>query len=253
MYMTKRPCIVLTLDTSTTERGGIRLPTIEQKSAYNYAVETAGGLPLWVAPTSSHQLIEQILTLADGIVVTGGDFDISPQIYGASPTGARNLNPTRTHFESMLVKAAINHQIPVLGICGGMQLLNVITGGTLIQDIRHHVLGAFEHEQPTSPTETWHELSVVPDGWLSDLISGATLPIRVNSTHHQAVATIGHGWEATAFAPDGVIEAIAHRSGRYIGVQWHPELIPHVPMGSRIYQHFIATCCQTQSSPTHQR
>jgi len=234
-----RPRILVTLDTGTAERRGVPFPNVNVKQAYIDAVERAGGLPLLVAPSDDPARVEALVDLAHGLVVTGGAFDIPPSHYGAAQTATRvdAHKPARTRFEAALTEACVASGLPVFGVCGGMQLLNVVLGGTLVQDIREEVPGGLEHEQPSSPAEADHAVALVSGCPLAAWV-GAT-EIRVNSTHHQAVAQLGAGLEAWGRAPDGVIEAIglAHRPD-VVGVQWHPELLAD-PVSDALYEHLV--------------
>src|SRR5438128_1314484 len=129
------------------------------KAAYAAAIEHAGGTPILAAPTADEEVIAELASLLDGLVVTGGAFDIAPSEYGRAPRENVRLDvakPLRTSFESALLRIALDRSIPVLGVCGGMQLLNVILDGTLIQDIAVDLPGALDHEQPTSPLGAHH-------------------------------------------------------------------------------------------------
>lgn len=230
-----RPKILVTLDTGVAERRGVPFPQLHVKQAYIDAVESAGGLALPVAPTDAPGALEAFVELMDGLVVTGGSFDIPPEAYGAAQTARRvdATKPTRTRFEAHLVRAALDRRRPVLGICGGMQLLNVVLGGSLVQDIAEAVPGALEHEQPTSPARPDHPVHLEPGAPLAAWV-GLT-QIAVNTTHHQAVDRLGDGLEVWGRAPDGVIEAIGLRGRPEVcGVQWHPELLAD-PVSAALY------------------
>lgn len=221
-----RPRIVVTLDLGETLRRGVPLPIVETKSAYARSIEQAGGLPLLAAPTDDPAVIEDWIALLDGLVITGGAFDIEPERFGKKADGVRvdPPKPLRTRFESALLQGALQRGRPVFGVCGGMQLLNVHLGGTLFLDIKAAIPNALEHEQPTSPREPFHPANVVAGTRLASLLGANT--IQVNTTHHQAIERLGADLIATAISPDGVIEAVEHTSRRgVIGVQWHPELI----------------------------
>jgi putative glutamine amidotransferase len=221
-----RPRILITLDTGEELRRGVSLPIVTTKLAYVRAVEEAGGLPLLIAP-SGEESAEAFADLLDGLVITGGAFDIEPERYGATAAGARldAPKPTRTRFEEAILRLALELGRPVLAICGGMQLLNIVRGGTLLVDIKHALKDqALEHEQPTSPAEPWHEVRIEPGSALERL-AGGQHTIRVNSTHHQAVDKLGADLDVLGRSPDGVIEAIGLAGEPcVIGVQWHPEL-----------------------------
>jgi putative glutamine amidotransferase len=234
-----KPKILITLDTGETDRRGVKFANVNLKSAYVDAVARAGGVPLLVAPTDDTDLIEALVPLMDGLVVTGGAFDIDPASYGASVEHRIDApKPMRTAFERALIEAALAGGKPVLGVCGGMQLLNVVLGGTLIQDIGAQIEGALEHEQPTSPAGPHHDVELMLGGLLTRLTGRGKL--SVNSTHHQALDALGRGLYVEGRSPDGVIEAIA-MVGRpeVFGVQWHPELQDDATSAA-IYGHLVA-------------
>jgi putative glutamine amidotransferase len=197
-----------------------RHPRAWVKEAVIDAVRQAGGVPLLLPPGETD--LEAALEGIHAVVITGGDFDIHPRHYKAEPhPKLGNTDDKRTATELALATLALDNDIRVLGICGGMQALAVAAGGTLVQDIEADVPGAAEHQQPTDPSEGWHRLVVRP-GMLRRLI-GPT-PV-VNSTHHQAVDQPG-GLRVAALAEDGVVEAVEAPDHRFcLGVQWHPELL----------------------------
>lgn len=233
-----KPLIALTPDEgdSSPALGRPSLRRYELKMAYVDAVIRAGGVPI-VLPYAPDE-VERYVALVDGVVVTGGAFDVSPDEYGAQASPA--LGPTksdRTRFERRLIEQSLARAKPVLGVCGGMQLLNVVLGGTLIQHIPDEVPDALAHEQPADPKVPWHPVRVTDGSRLASFANAET--IQVNSTHHQAVARLGRGLKATGHAPDGVIEAIENESGAFvIGVQWHPELLGD-EVGERLYGAFV--------------
>jgi putative glutamine amidotransferase len=215
-----QPAIGITLDSE--EPGGYsKLPWYALRQNYCDAVARAGGLPILLPhePAQADAYLERI----DALVVTGGAFDVDPLLFGAEARHATvKLKTRRTAFEVEIAKGALARDMPVLGICGGQQLLNVVLGGTLIQHIPDEVAGALAHEQKNPRTEAGHRVSVAP-GTLLHRICGVD-ELEVNSAHHQAVKTVGDGVVVDALAPDGVIEGIEHPFYRYcLGVQWHPE------------------------------
>ncbi len=218
--MCAMPVIGLTLD-SEPPGGYAKLPWYALRENYFAAVRRAGALPVALphAPDDAQAYLERI----DGLIVTGGDFDVDPALFGAA---ARHPSVTtkdrRTAFELAVARAAVARDMPVLGICGGQQLLNVALGGTLIQHIPDEVAGALAHEQPNPRTEPGHSVSVTPGTLLHRVVG--TDELLVNSAHHQAVREVGRGLVVDALAPDGVIEGIEHPGRRLcLGVQWHPE------------------------------
>jgi putative glutamine amidotransferase len=215
-----RPLIGVTLDAE--KPGGYsKFPWYALRQNYLDAIDAAGGLA--VALPHEPDRVGDYLERIDALVVTGGAFDVDPAMFGANGKHATvTLKPNRTNFELGLTKAMLARKKPVLGICGGQQLLNVILGGTLIQHIEDEVVDSLLHEQPNPRDTPGHAVKVTP-GSLLHKISGAD-EIKVNSAHHQAVKSVGPGVVVNAVAADGVIEGIEDpRLPFCIGVQWHPE------------------------------
>lgn len=234
-----RPRILITLDTGVEDRRGVPFPSFHMKAAYAASVERAGGTPVLAAPTLNQAVIRELLGVSDGVVITGGAFDIDPSWYGRAPASVRLDAPKtlRTSFEWALLDVALASAIPVLGVCGGMQLLNVALGGTLIQDITSEVPGALEHEQPTSPALAHHPVRISP-GTAFHVALGADV-LQVNSTHHQAVMELGSGLAVLARSFDGVVEAVGRANDLALfGVQWHPELMDDEPSRA-LYRAFV--------------
>jgi putative glutamine amidotransferase len=215
-----RPLIGLTLDAEPAG-GWSKLPWYALRQNYFEAVVQAGGLP--VALPHEPELADAYAAELSGLIVTGGAFDVDPTLYGAGETHATvTTKDRRTRFEWAITQAALARDLPVLGICGGQQLLNVVLGGTLIQHIPDSVPDALAHEQPNPRTEPGHDVAVQPGSLLHAVTGMASLPD--NSAHHQAVDRPAPGLAVTGRAADGVIEAIEDRSRRFLlGVQWHPE------------------------------
>lgn len=237
----RRPSIAITPDASvaTPENPFVKY---DLKAAYAEAVLRAGGLPFIVPYTDDRALIDQFLDRVSGLVITGGAFDIPPEAYGEQARdGLGELKPGRTSFESALLRSALQRRLPVLGICGGMQLLNVVYGGTLIQDIGRELPQARAHEQKHDRTQPQHPVEVKDHSVLAECVGGKG-QLMVNSTHHQAVKAVGAGLIASATAPDGVIEAIESTAKDQfaLGVQWHPELmLDSVPPQLGVYKALV--------------
>lgn len=233
-----RPVIGVTLDSE--EAGGYAsFPWYALRENYCEAVVLAGGLPM--ALSHHPDLAEDYLSQIDGLIVTGGNFDVDPEIYGnASRHESVRTKDRRTAFEFSITKAALQYDMPVFGICGGQQLLNVILGGTLIQHIDDEVTDALPHEQPNPRNEAGHSIKITPDTMLHRITDVGVL--NVNSAHHQAVKTVGGGTLINAVAEDGVIEGIEAPRYRFcLGLQWHPEF--HISDADRkIFEAFVSEC-----------
>jgi putative glutamine amidotransferase len=210
-----RPRIAIPLDVNLSGR-------YEQPRAYADAVARAGGLALPI-PFGDPSLAGEYLEVCDGLLIAGGDFDIPPERYGeARRPGCGPSRPGRTAFEEAMIEGALGAGMPVLGVCGGMQLLAVVRGGTLHQHLPDDP--GVSHEQPPPKDVPSHAVDVAPGTLLERLVAPGTL--LVNSTHHQAVRLPGPGVAVTGRAPDGVIEAIELEGLPFaLGVQWHPEAL----------------------------
>ena len=215
-----QPVIGLTLDAEP-PGGYSKLPWYAIRENYCDAVARAGGLPV-LLPHEVEQA-EAYLRVIDGLIVTGGAFDVDPALFGAETRHATvTTKDRRTRFELAVTRRALTADKPVLGICGGQQLLNVALGGTLIQHIPDEVPGALAHEQKTPRHEPAHTVRFTEGTRLREIAGAPEAP--VNSTHHQAVKAAAPGLVVDATAPDGVIEGIEDPGRRFcIGVQWHPE------------------------------
>jgi putative glutamine amidotransferase len=194
---------------------------------YRQAVMHVGGE---VCILESSRTIAEALTSIGGLLLTGGG-DIDPSRYGEPRhQSVVEIEPQRDAFEIELVLEARARNLPILGICRGLQVINVALGGTLVQDIATQVPGALEHQLTVPPHESFalaHEVWIDKDTALARLMSerlGVADTCDVNSRHHQAVKQVATGFQVSATAPDGVIEAIEDPAAAFcIAVQWHPE------------------------------
>ncbi len=234
----RRPSIGITPDV-TVPTADSPLLKYEVKVAYAEAVLRAGGLPFVLPYSEDKQVVDGYLDRVSGVLLTGGAFDIPPEAYGeAAREGLGALKPGRTQFEMLVLKGALSRRMPVLGVCGGMQLLNVAFKGSLYQDIGREVPNSRPHEQSHDRTHPQHPVDVRDGTVLADCVGKGQL--MVNSTHHQAVNQVGQGLLVSATSPDGVVEGIEAREGFVVGVQWHPELmIDTVPPHFGLYKTFV--------------
>jgi len=184
---------------------------------YASGVFEAGGLPIHLPFDID---VEEIIDLVDGLLLPGGA-DVDPALYGAAPDP--ELEPTealRDSREAELIDAAAAADLPLLGICRGIQILNVHAGGTLNQHIPEHA--RFDSDSGTAV----HTVEFTA-GSIVERLYGRTH--KVNSFHHQTIATVAPGFVATGVADDGTVEAIESTENRWVGVQWHPEMMPTRP------------------------
>ena len=236
--MRRRPIIGVTLD-SEHPGGYSKYPWYAIRQNYAEAIAAAGGLP--VALPHDPALAADYLDRIDALVVTGGAFDIDPVLYGDPDRHATvTLKQGRTAAEQTLTEGALARNLPVLGICGGEQLLAVVLGGTLIQHIPDSVPGALEHEQSNPRHEPGHRVTITQATLLHRIVGSTEM--RVNSSHHQAVRHPGPFAVVNAVADDSVIEGVEDARYRFcLGVQWHPEFAID-PGDRRIFDALIAAC-----------
>jgi putative glutamine amidotransferase len=214
------PRIGITLD-SEPAGGWSKMPWYALRQNYCGAVADVGGLPLPLP--HEPELADAYLDAIDGLLITGGAFDVDPAMFGDQTKHATvKTKDRRTAFELAILKGALARDLPILGICGGEQLLNVALGGTLHQHVPDAYPNGLAHEQPNPRTEPGHSVNVMPGTLLHRIVG--TAHMNVNSAHHQAVKDVGPGVVINARAPDGVIEGIEHPGKRFcLGVEWHPE------------------------------
>jgi putative glutamine amidotransferase len=197
---------------------------------YGDRIGEAGGIPVEL-PARPGSPARELLSRLDGLLFTGGG-DVSPARYGATPVSqVGGVDDDRDRSEVALVVEALAMGLPVLAVCRGVQILNVAQGGTLVQhlpDITPQPHLVVDHKR-----EVVHHVRLEPDSVLGRIVD--TTSLGVNSLHHQAVDRVGAGLRPVGWAEDGIIEALEHESGRVIGVQWHPELLPEAPEHRRLF------------------
>ncbi len=210
------------------------------RANYVEMINKAGGAAIML--TYDYDLIDSYLASLDGLMIVGGYFDIHPKRYGEEeihPTV--KLNDVREEFEHHLCLEAVKMQLPLFGICNGMQLINVLHGGKVIQHVpdegkfmnheQSHVEGFNNYHTP------YHEVEITKNSQLFSIIGEEK--IKTNSSHHQAAKQVGSGLKACAHASDGVIEAVEKTNHPFcIGVQWHPEFEVS-PADKKIFEAFV--------------
>lgn len=240
-----KPLIGITLDSvdPSVQQDGTwyaKIPWYAIRMKYIQAIENAGGAALLIP--YDYSSIESYVKALDGLVISGGHCDVDPKYYGEAIGHSEVfLKPMRTEFEWKITEKMLECNKPTLGICGGMQLLNVIFGGSLYQHLPEHFPTHIEHVQSQDRTLPQHDVVIQKETILSKIINSSE-KIAVNSVHHQGVNKLGRGLIANAVAPDGLIEGLEAEGHPFcVGVQWHPEF--HVNEGdSLIFKNFVKAC-----------
>ena len=218
--------------------GELGYPWLRINHDYPRSLAAAGAAPFLIAQSADQGLLEEQMSLMDALVIPGGD-DLDPHYFQEEPTYTTEIQPLRDAFDWQLLDIAVKQGKPVLGICRGLQLLNVYFGGTLYQDLKAQGASQVKHRQDNAIRYPWHSVDIVSGSHVHQTL-GLT-ETRVNSLHHQAVKDLAPGFEITARAKDGVVEAIESTSGplRW-GLQWHPEMLSlNSPEGQAIFNHFL--------------
>ena len=228
------PIIGISAYSETASWGIWELPAAVLPLNYCEQVAAAGGAPVLLPPLPG---VERSVARLDALIISGGP-DIEPGQYGASAGPSTTIvRPERDAAEIALFRAALAAGVPVLGICRGMQLMNVALGGALIQHLPD-VVGHDGHS-PTPGAMGTHEVTVGPSGRLSGLLGPG--PLAVPTHHHQGVDVLGTGLTATAWAADGLVEAIELDRPFALGVQWHPEAGEDL----RLFRGLVAAAART--------
>jgi len=221
------------------EWGG-REPTYFLRARYIRAIEELGGVPLVLPLHADRTTRRHILHNLDGLLITGSGPDLPPSLYGERQRFPFTIvSERRASFELDIVCLAKQADLPLLGICGGMQTMNVACGGSLIQDIPAQISKPLQHRQQTPATNLSHTIRVAPGSLLRRIVRSASM--RVNSSHHQSVNVVAPSLIASAQASDGIVEAIESPAHRFfLGIQWHPEfLFDRYPLHRRLFEAFL--------------
>lgn len=243
-----KPIIGITANYSTLDFHGIstKIGVAQQEwqllaNDYIYAIENAGGIPLILPVLSEKEDIKEILGKLDGLILSGGS-DIDPKYYNQYPQeGLGGIMPKRDSYETVLARTAVHEtELPILGICRGIQMLTIATDGQLNQDMKFQKATPFKHTCIESPK--YHPIHdvIIEENSIFKKIFGAN-KIGVNSYHHQSIDEVGNGFRVTMTADDKTIEGIEMTGDRFIlGVQWHPEMmVEHDSYYLKLFKAFI--------------
>jgi putative glutamine amidotransferase len=239
------PLIGITADSSGFEQIGsktTREGLYSLARRYCDAIQNAGGLPVIIPHSQSRSQIYRVLTRIDGLLISGGGFDIDPAYYGEQPTAKLGkIKPQRTFTELTSIAFGLERDLPMLGICGGAQAINVALGGSLYQDIATQLPGTQKHQQGRD--HHYRHIVELPRGTLLYKICRCPT-LKVNTTHHQAIRKLGEGLAINATALDGLIEGIESKRHSFVlGLQWHPEVLAQSDViQRRIFSLFISAC-----------
>ena len=209
---------------------------------YIQSVARAGAVPVILPVLPDNDLAEKLFDMVDGLILTGGG-DLDPAFYGEDPhVKLGRICRLRDNFEFKLLDFAVKKNIPIFGICRGIQLINVYFGGTLYQDISLCEGSWIKHSQEKLFDYVEHKVQIQKDSWLGSFLEP---DISINSYHHQSLKKLASGFKVTAIAMDGIIEAIEKEDEHLfcVGVQWHPERMSQDNQSmQQIFNEFIKVC-----------
>jgi putative glutamine amidotransferase len=218
-------------------------PEMALGMTYVRALEAAGALPVVVPPLRSRD-VGRLLGRLDGLVLSGGP-DLAPAAYGAKPhLELGSTEPGLDAFEYAMAREAVRLELPILGICRGVQTLNVARGGTLHQHLPDVVGDVIAHRQSVDGRLPTHPVTILPGSRLAAILG--TSELNVNSFHHQAVDGLGTGLCACAWAPDGAIEAVEDPERPFVvAVQWHAETLQGVPSQLALFEELASIAARS--------
>lgn len=215
-----------------------------------HAFVAAGATPLSIDCTAEHSGIRSLISRLDGLVIGGGG-DVDPSLYGGDPDDplVRGVNGARDSSERLALQAAMDRGLPILAICRGLQLVNVILGGTLHADLARDRGRASAHQQGVALLDRPAHVVEVRPGSLLATWMGCDGTVSVNSEHHQGVRDLAPSLARAAVAPDGLLEAFELAERRLVGVQWHPEVLwPYEKTSADLLRGFVDECATARAA-----
>ena len=245
-----KPLIGVTPDFNAGDRKewGGREPTYFLRARYVRAIEDLGAIPVVLPLVADLTARRRLLAQIDGLLLTGSGPDLAPELYGERQRYKFHvMSQRRATFELEMAQLARAADIPVLGICGGMQAMNVAFGGSLYQDIASQLSNTLQHRQQAPATNLSHAVTITSGSLLRRIVK--TVTMRVNSSHHQSVKDVAPSLVASAVAPDGIVEAIESPAQRFfLGIQWHPEfLFERHRLHRRLFEAFLRAAARRAS------
>lgn len=237
-----KPKIGILSNLLTIESGSsIGLEKVFVSKSYVKAVESGGGVPIIIPVNTNKENIRSQIEAMDGILISGG-IDVNPILYKEEAVKELEcIHPEIDEFDIEAINIALELKKPILGICRGLQILNVALGGNLYQDLRYHECSYIKHVQDTKPYLGTHYIEVKENSILDDVLDRKML---VNSYHHQSIKELGKGLKVIAYSNDGIIEAVEKENEKFVvGVQWHPEMMfEHDDKMLNLLKKFISKC-----------
>lgn len=212
-----------------------------QRVTYAQAVWAAGGEAILLPCNPDKSNCRQIISMLDGLLAPGGN-DLDPELFGEEKIEeCGTFSRYEDEYDMELIKEAVKQGKPVLGICRGMQVINVLYGGTLYQDISTQYSKEIVHIRVVPEEENFHTVNIEKNSYLAKVL-GETEAVRVNTSHHQAVKDLAERFVVTAKAPDGVIEAMENKDASVLCVQWHPERLQDMEIYRKLIKDFVDRC-----------
>ena len=212
-----------------------------QRVTYSQAIWNAGGEAILLPTNPDKSNCAQIVSMLDGLLVPGGP-DIDPSLYNEDILPECDVFCRyEDEYDMELIKEAVKQNKPILAICRGMQIVNVLYGGTLYQDIPSQYKTEIQHQRIVKGLEIYHTATLDKDSRLAQIL-GAWEDIRVNSSHHQSVKDLANGFKIVGKAPDGIVEAMENEDGSILCVQWHPERMQDEEVYRKLFADFIERC-----------
>lgn len=237
--MGTKPLVGINMDLCRLAKGRVTYSVVH--TGYYDCVLKAGGIPMLIPPLTKQPEFEPILDRLDALILGGGD-DLDPKRLGLRPhMTSKVMEPRREDSDRLLCRLAAERKLPTLGIGVGMQLLNVLCGGTIYQHLPEDLPRALPHHDPLGGSHR-HAIEVTPGSRMDDIYGGGD--IRVNSHHHQAVRRVASKFRVSALAPDGIVEAIESTDPQWfcIGVQWNPEAETGSALDMQLFEALVAAC-----------